>query len=53
MKCIDIEDDYSIYWWVIRHFRIMDFQSNKEIFNSSRAEIPYFSEGMDIPSLLT
>jgi len=32
MKKIDIEDDYSIYWWVIRHFRIMDFQSNKEIF---------------------
>lgn len=20
MKKIDIEDDYSIYWWVIRHF---------------------------------
>ena len=39
MKKIDIEDPYSIYWWIIRHFMIMDIESNQEILKKGYIEL--------------
>lgn len=63
MKTIDVEDDYSIYWWIIRHFMLMDFESNKQIlkrgyikldrpFKLINKDLKYFSKDTIIPTSL-
>jgi len=63
MKKIDVEDDYSIYWWIIRHFMMMNYESNKQIlkkgyikldgpFHLINKDFKYFSMDSIIPAKL-